>query len=95
MVSKVYAEPAIREPRRAQEASASGERRARPGTRGTGSLVCDGTFALRRALWLARSASPVPDWLERLWWGGGPRQRAALAGARRRRGAVDLEEEDE
>jgi hypothetical protein len=95
MVSKVYAEPAIREPRRMQGASASGERLARPGRRGTGSLVCDGTFALRRALWLARSASPARDWLERLGWGGGPRQSAALAGARRQRGAVDLEEEDE
>ena len=96
MVSKVYAEPATREPRRTQGASASGERRARPGRRGgTGSLVCDGTFALRRALWLARSASPARDWLERLGWGEGRRQPAALAGARRRRGAVDLEEEDE
>ena len=92
MIPKVYAEPATREPRRSLGASISGDRRAWPGRRGAGSLVCDGTFALRRALWLA-SAGPARDWPELLGWGGGRRQPAALAGSPRRSGGVDLAED--
>ena len=93
MVSKVCAEPATRERRRPLGPSASGDRRAWPGRPGTGSLVCDGTFALRRELWLA-SASPAWNWPERLRWGGGRPQPATPAGSRRRSEGVDRDDDE-
>jgi hypothetical protein len=68
MVSNVYIEMATGEPRHTLEASAYREERARSGRSGRGSLVSEGTFALRRALWLARSVSPARDWPEGLGW---------------------------
>jgi hypothetical protein len=93
MIPNVYAEPATREPRRSLGASISGDRRAWPSRGDAGSLVCDGTFALRRALWLA-SASPAWNWPERLGWEEGADKPAALAASTRRLGGADLEEDE-
>jgi len=93
MIPKVYAEPATGEPCRSLGASGSGDRRAWPDRRAAGSLVCDGTFAVRRALWLA-SRGPAWDWPERLGWGGGRRQPAVLAGSPPRSGGVEVEEDE-
>ena len=64
MVSRVYAEPTSREPRSSGTpgVKVSPELRARPAAGDAASLVCSGTFAIRRALWLAGAASrgPVP-----------------------------------
>jgi hypothetical protein len=86
MVSKVYAEAAALEPRRTLTASGSGEQQALSDRTGRDSLVCDGTFALRRALWLTRGPRSAWAWPERLGcvgWGEGRRQPAALAGSPR------------
>ena len=58
MVSKVYAEPATGEPRPSRTLGASATMKW-PAGGGAASLVCDGTFALRRGVWLARNASPA------------------------------------